>query len=321
MSFRRSVMLSSLCILCGAFPAPAQVSMPPLNMGGTSFLDGVAGPGILFEPGVIEHYHATRFVDAKGAAIPGSNSIDTWSNLLHVAYITKHQILGGFYGAEFLLPVATVDVNTSFGPKDTQSGVGDLAVSPLIIEWPGRTLFGKTYFSRFVALAVLPTGSYDATRAVNIGSHAGGAFAYYAFTFMPQLRWETSWRIHYLWNASNSEPFIALKTPSTQAGQAVHANYAMSYEVSRALRFGVNGYYLQQLTDHRLGNVDLPHSRERVLAIGPAAQWSSGFYSVLANVDFETNVQNRPQGYRVNLTLRRVFPHMPPGPRPGGGHE
>lgn len=91
--------------------------------------------------------------------IPGSNSVDTWWSLFHVAYITTHQLLGGFYGAEFLLPVARVDLNTSSGRRTHRRGLGDLAVSPLIIEWPGTTFFGKPYFSRVVAFAVSPTGS------------------------------------------------------------------------------------------------------------------------------------------------------------------
>lgn len=293
--------------------AASQVVMPPVNMGGTSFLDGVAGPGILIEPGVLEHYHASRFVGSSGAAIPGHNSIDTWSNLFHVAYITTHQVLGGFYGIEALVPVASIDIQTDFGPRGKQSGLGDILVSPLIVEWPNRTLFGKTYFSRFAVLAMLPTGSYDAGRAVNPGSNAGGGFAYYSFTIFPQPKLETSWRVHYLWNASNSEPFRPLGQRSTQAGQAVHANYAMSYELSPALRVGVNGYVLQQVSDHQMSGTSLANSKERVVAIGPGVTLSRGFWSLFGNVDVETMARNRPEGYRVNVTLRRIIPHAPPG--------
>ncbi len=289
--------------------AAAQVVMPPVNMGGTSFLDGVAGPGSLLEPVIIEHYHASKFIDSKGNAIPGANSVDSWANLFHVAHITTHQILGGFYGAEFLIPFASLDLNTDFGPKGKNSGPGDILVSPLILEWPGKSLGGKKYFSRFSILFELPTGSYSVARAVNVGSNAGGAFAYYAFTIFPTSKIETSWRIDYRWNAKNSTPFTLLAVGSTQAGQAVHANYAISYEMSPALRLGLNGYVLQQLTEHRLGINSIPNSKERVVAFGPGVQLSSGFWSAFANVDLETMARNRPEGYRVNITLRRVFPH------------
>jgi hypothetical protein len=76
----------------------------------------------------------------------------------------------------------------------------------------------------------------------------------------------------------------------------------------------VNGYALQQLNEHRMGTMSMAHSRERVIAIGPGAMWSSGFWSVIANVDFETLARNRPEGQRFNLTLRRIMPHNPVAP-------
>ena len=301
-----------LCTFFTATTATAQVVMPPMNMGGTSFNDGVAGPGVLIEPGVIEYFHASRFVDAHGATIPGHNTVNAWANLLHVGYVTTRHVLGGFWGVEFLVPVASIDVNTAFGPKGKASGLGDIVVSPLIIEWPDRKLFGKTYFSRFSILGVLPTGAYDSERAINIGSNAGSVFAYYSFTIMPRPGLETSWRVNYLWNAHNTRPFAPLATPSTQAGQAVHGNFAISYAMTPSLRVGVNGYALQQVSEHRMGAGALSGSKERVVAIGPGLAWSSGFWSAFANVDFETLARNRPVGQRMNVTLRRVFPHKPP---------
>jgi hypothetical protein len=303
-------------LLCGILlmtsTAAAQVVIPAVNMGGTSFNDGVAGPGVLIEPGVLEYFHAGRFVDGKGNTIPGPNSVDALANLFHLGYITTRQIFGGFWGMEVLVPVASIDINTAFGPKGKSSGLGDIVVTPLIIEWPNHKLFGKTYFSRFSILAVLPTGAYDPESPVNVGSNSGSAFAYYSFTIMPRSGLETSWRINYLWNARNTQPFTPLATASTQAGQAIHGNYAISYALTPNLRVGANGYVLQQLNDHRMGGTSLPGSKERVVAIGPGVVWSSGFWSAFANVDFETLAQNRPVGQRVNVTFRRVFPHMPP---------
>lgn len=287
----------------------AQVAHPPVNLGGTSIMDGVAGPGILLEPGVMEHYSASRFTDANGETIPGRNNIDTWVNIAHVGYITTHKVAGGFYGMELLVPSALIDINTSFGPKGSVSGLGDILISPLIIEWPDRKLLGKTFFSRFSVVAELPTGAYDPAQSVNTGSNAGGAFAYYAFTILPSPKTETSWRLNYRWNGENQSPFTPLGARSTQAGQSVHMNYAFSYALSPAIRAGMNGYALQQIGDHRLNGVRLANSRERVVALGPAVMWTSGFWGLIANADHEMLARNRPEGYRVNITVRRVFPH------------
>lgn len=100
----------------------AQVVLPPMNFGGTSIVDGMSGPGILFEPVIVEGYFAHHFEDANGTRIPGANTVESWSNLFHVAYISQHRILGGFYGAEVLVPVAHLNIETDFGPRGEATG-------------------------------------------------------------------------------------------------------------------------------------------------------------------------------------------------------
>jgi hypothetical protein len=304
------------CAAVGAWvissTAGAQVTLPPMNLGASSFADGVGGPGFLVQPMMLEIYRATRFTDRTGRTMPGNNSIDAWSNLFHVAYMTSRHVFGGFYAVDFLLPVARLNVNTGFGPHGTETGVGDMIVSPLTIEWPNRTMAGRPFFSRASVLARIPTGAYSPERTVNAGTNAVGAVGYYAFTLFLRPDLETSWRLQYMWNGRNPAPFTPLAAGSTQAGQAFHANYAMSYRISSALGLGINGYYLQQVTDHRLDGNPIPGSRERVVAVGPGAVISHGFWSLLANVDVESNVRNRPAGYRVNATVQRVFPSAAP---------
>lgn len=303
----------SLLALAASFPIGAQVVLPPVNLGGTSFTDGVAGPGLLFQPIVLEIYHATRFADATGVARPGPNTIDTRSNLFHVAYFSTHRLLGAFYGAEVLLPVASVNMSAAFGPKVDESGFGDMLVSPLLLEWEQRSLYGRTVFSRFAFLTRLPTGAYSPDRPVNIGSNSTGAIAYYAFTVFVVPRIETSWRLQYLWNGANPDPFRPLGASSTQAGRAFHLNYATSYEISHTLRLGINGYFLRQLSEHRLGGTAIPQSKEHVFALGPGATVSVGLWRLTANADIESQARNRPQGLRVNATIQRIFPRVIPG--------
>lgn len=295
-----------LSLSLGAAPVASQVTMPPVNLGVTSLTDGMSGPGWLLEPLVFEYYWAGRFTDTDGKTIPGKNSFSAVSNLFHLAYATKHRILGGFYGIEVLLPLARLDLDTEFGPVGSSSGLGDLIVSPLILHWPGRTLFGKPYFSRFSTLAVLPTGKYDATRPVNVGNHVTSVTAYYAFTWMLRPKWETSWRLFYLWNSRNNQPFAPLGVSNSQPGQAFHLNYAISRELSHRFRAGINGYAFTQLTRHRLGGTALPGSKERVFAAGPALQWSGRGWNVFGNVNYEFGAKKRPEGSKVVLRFQRI---------------
>lgn len=55
----------------------AQVVLPPMNFGGTSIVDGMSGPGILFEPVIVEGYFAHHFEDANSTRVSGNNTVES----------------------------------------------------------------------------------------------------------------------------------------------------------------------------------------------------------------------------------------------------
>jgi hypothetical protein len=293
-------------LLCAGHAPAADVSLPTVNLGDTSFQDGIAFPGWLVEE-TIGYYHAGRFNDSQGAKIPGSNRLTTVSATTHVAYISNFRLLGGYYGAELLLPLADVDLNTSSGPKDRERGVGDLIVSPFILQWTDHKLFGMPYFHRFVFDITLPTGAYDRNRPVNAGNNMVSINPYYAFTIMPTDRVELSARLHYLWNSENDEPLVGLGAGTIQPGQAFHANYAASYELVTGVRLGLNGYALQQLTANKVDGRSQVNSEERVFGIGPGIKLSGNGVSLYLNSYFEPGAENRPEGTKVVFRLSKVF--------------
>ncbi|ABQ25476.1 SphA family protein [Geotalea uraniireducens] len=293
-------------LVCAGVSSAADIPLPPVNLGETSFQDGIAFPGWLVEE-TFDYYHAGQFNNSQGEQISGSNKLTAVSATTHVAYISNFRLLGGFYGAEILLPLVDVDVDTSFGPKGSEQGVGDLIISPFILQWTDHKLFGMPYFHRFVFDITLPTGAYDRNRPVNIGSNTVSINPYYAFTIMPTDRLEMSARLHYLWNSENDEPFVGLGAGTIQPGQAFHANYAASYEVVKGVRLGINGYALQQLTEDKVDGRSQANSDERVFGIGPGIKWSGNGLSLYLNSYFETGAENRPEGTKVVFRLSKVF--------------
>lgn len=292
--------------LCVGFVWAADIPLPPVNLGDTSFEDGIAFPGWLVEE-TMGYYHAGQFNDHQGNKISGSNKATTQSATTHVAYLSKLRLLGGFYGAEFLLPLADVDLDTSFGPNERERGVGDLIVSPFILQWTDHKLFGMPYFHRFVCAVTLPTGKYDRDRPVNIGNNMVSINPYYAFTIMPSDKIEVSARLHYLWNSENDDPFVGLGAGTIQPGQAVHANFAVSYELVKGLRLGIDGYALQQITEDKVDGSSLTKSEERVFGIGPGIKWSGKGVSLYLNSYFETGAENRSEGSKVVFRLAKAF--------------
>ena len=289
------------CAICGQ-----EVTLPPVNLGESNFLDGVAGPGLLFEE-TISYYHANRFTDSRGGKIPGDNSVESWLSLTHLAYLTKWKILGGFYGVETLLPAVRVDLDTDFGIRGHKGGLGDLILSPFIIQWVDHKIFNMPYFHRINFPFILPTGRYDKDSAVNIGSHLYSFNPYYAFTLFLTPKLETSWRFHYLWNSKNTSPSPSFQADSIQPGQAFHLNYALSYEILDGLRAGVAGYYLNQITADRVEDHKMDHSKEKVFAIGPGLMFSKKRFFLYLNAFYETGAENRPEGMKISLRFSKVF--------------
>ena len=262
-----SLLVSFITAQAGPVSLPP-VGLPPVNLGDTSFQDGIANPGWLLEE-TVNYYTASQFKDAQGGTIPGSNELTTISAVTHLAYISKLRLLGGYFGAEVLLPLVDADLKLSSQPRNRARGVGDLIVSPFILQWNDHKLFGMPYFHRFDIALSLPTGQYDANRAFNPGNNIVSLNPYYAFTIVPTDKFEISARLHYLWNSENDNPYAGLGASSIQPGQAFHANVAASYEIMRNLRIGVNGYALQQFTDDKVNGHNLANSEERIFRRWP----------------------------------------------------
>lgn len=284
--------------------------LPAVNLGFTSFLDGgpPAGPGFYFTE-YIQFYTADQLNDADGDEIPFPDpDLDVWVSLNQGIYQSNTEILwGGKWGIDIIVPLVSLDLDyAAMGPfpQDNGAGLGDILIGPFI-QWDPIIKDGRPVFMHRVEFQMLfPTGKYDDDKSLNPGSNVFSFNPYWSGTFFVTPRLTATTRIHYLWNGENDDPFGGAK--DSQAGQAIHLNFASGYEIiPKTLRVGVNGYYLKQITESEVDGKEVDDSKEEVFGIGPGLLWHiSPDSHLFVNAYIETHAENRPEGNR--FTLRYV---------------
>jgi hypothetical protein len=294
--------------------------LPSLNLGFTSFLDGAppSGPG-WYAQQYVQLYRSARLKDGDGdnSAIPDrygrlrTAEVDANIGLTQLVYQSDQPLLlDGKWGLNLMLPYASLELDPDNGPIQASSAnLGDLLVGPFLQWDPIMGPNGPRFVQRVELQMIFPTGDYDADKAINPGSNVFSFDPYWAATFFATPKWTISWRLHYLWNAKNDDPFRLLGAEDTQAGQAVHLNFASAYEViPQRLRLGLNGYYLNELTDKRIDGDRISGSQEQVLGLGPGLVYHLSKHDHLFfNAYWETEAENRPEGGRFNLRYVHHF--------------
>ena len=283
-----------LALCCHSAQSQSHVPEPVVNLGDTSFLDAMGGPGLLVEE-IGDGTHSVKVADGSGHTVSATPAINTISGMTHVAWLSNHRILKAWYGVEVVAVAA--DVNA--GIQGSARGWADLTVSPLILQWAERNIHKIRIDQRIVFDFELPTGEYRRDSNVNIGSNTYTVHPYYAVTLLSRKHFETSWRIHYLWNGRNDAPPLATGARSTQAGQAVHFNATVGYALPHGLWVGANGYFLKQVTAPLIEGVALRNSPEQVGAIGPGVAWNLGRFLLYANAYHELGSENRAEGNKI----------------------
>ncbi|HEY5704758.1 MAG TPA: transporter [Terrimicrobiaceae bacterium] len=295
---------------------PGKAQLPGVNLGATSFLDGMpppGGPGVYLEE-YFQYYYSTRLLNGDGnqIALPTSRGtfetprVQNWIWLNQVFYQSNQQILpwGGRWGLSLTLPVVAIDISPDdfIGFQAKTFSLGDLFFGPFIQWDPIIGKHGPIFAHRLELDAVFPTGSYDSLKQVNAASNLYSFNPYWAGTLFLHPRWNVSWRLHYLWNSRNPDTDV-------QPGQAIHLNFATSFEIIQSrMHLGANGYWLQQITDSNIDGVDIPNSREGVIGIGPGALYAFSRKDVVFfNTYWEVRARNRTEGVRINLRWIHKF--------------
>ncbi|WP_165942178.1 SphA family protein [Luteimonas arsenica] len=287
-------------------PASARVALPPVNLGDSTFRDGVAGPGWLFQQ-TLSAYHADTFRDAEGHRSDAAHEVASVALLTQASYLSEHRMLGAYWGAEAIVPFVHARMTPVTGPALHATGTGDVFISPLILQWPGTSLAGRPFWQRLNLNVTLPTGRHGRPARLDLGSNTWLFNPHYAFTWEASSEWEISGRIHYLHAGTHRDPGAGADASTTRSGDAIHLNSAISHAMSGNLRIGGSMYVLVQIADDRVDGARLP-GRERILGIGPSLAWTRGRSSLHVAAYVETLAKDRAEGSRLSLRYAIGFP-------------
>lgn len=280
--------------------------LPTVNLGLSSFVDGAvpAGSG-WYAQTYFQNYRADSIRDTHGnkIALPQSE-IDYQSIVQQISYMSDIKLGSGNLGLNMVIPVlAYVDVDDGLNNQAIKAnrGLGDIIIGPFIQFDPVMGQDGPKFSHRFEFQINLPTGEYDHNKDINPGANAVSLDPYWAATYWLNPKWTLSTRLHYLYNFKNNDPNYSFgNAEDIKAGQALHANFESSYAVTPQLRLGINGYWLNQITDTQVDGENVKGRREQVWAIGPGAMYSfSPHDHLVANAYFEQDAENRPQGTSI----------------------
>lgn len=309
----RKFMLA-LC-LAGVSLAATAYDLPAVNLGGTSFYDGApapAGPGwYLIE--YLQSIHATRLNDQNGdkLGLPKQN-LSLFVPLTQLLYVSSHKWGNVTPGATVLEPWvahAHVDDGLNNAVLSAKTGLGDTIFGAFLQFDPVMGSHGPVFSQRVEMDISAPTGQYDPHTSINPGTNHWFIDPYYAFTYWITPRWTTSGRFFYLWNGKNNNPSASLgPASSSQAGQAIHANFTTAYAISHHVSLGINGYWLKQITDTKVDGKAVAGRKEQVWAIGPGMVYTfSPSNSVFVNAYFEQEAKNRSQGNSLIVRYNHHF--------------
>lgn len=285
--------------------------------GGTSFwLPGQFGSfaAVPSDPGwslASIYYHGNADGDRSVSFTKGTNfalGLDVKQDILLLSptYVFSEPLWGGQASVNLtaIYGRAKVNVDAAFhnqgrvktiNESDTMTAFGDLYPYASVRWNKGNNNY------MIYAMAGIPTGKYDASRLVSIGSNhwaldLGGAYTY--FNAKTGYEFSVTGGVTYNW-----------ENPDTnyQNGIDGHIDWGASAFLSDTFNVGFSGYFFYQLTGDSGAGATLGDFKSRVNGIGPQINWffpigkTQGLISLKGYWEFGSD--HRPEGWNSWLIL------------------
>ncbi|RQU22999.1 phenol degradation protein meta [Burkholderia cenocepacia] len=292
-----AIALSST-LLCGNTHA-TENGLATYPIGVNTVLDGILPP-----PGATQFYNynqyyvANKFAGPDGKSIVPGFRIDAFVEAPRVVH-TWGATLGPLsFSSGIVVPIFHLNLRTP-GGSGTRTALGDIIIHPLFVGYHNEA---HTLFIAISPDIGLPTGAYSTNRTANTGLNTYALMPNINVTWFPSPKWEISSTAQIEFNSPNH-------ATNYHSGNVATLDYGIGYSVMKDLQVGVQGFFLQQISDDTVNGVSVNGNgfRGRAYGIGPQIRYNwSPFSGVVLKYQHEFNVRNRPQGDK--LWLQVSFP-------------
>ncbi len=263
--------------------------------GAEDFMAGAVPPPGTYFINYLTHYTANRLNDGNGDKLVPDFRVNATANVFRFIHVTKHQILGGYWGMHVFVPLVHLDVKM-MGAKDNKTGLGDIIIDPFILSWHSK----NWHFATGVDI-YLPTGAHDRNDLANIGRNYWTFEPILAATYTADCGFDASVKLMYDFNTKNTDT-------SYLSGQEFHLDYTLGYKTG-GWSLGVGGYYYKQITNDEVNGekVGTDGFKGQAFALGPQVKYDYKNMSFAFKYQHEVAVKNRPEGDKFWLKFVYAF--------------
>lgn len=149
-----------LLVMCAG-----QGSAQDYSLGTEGIKAGTApGPGFYYLM-YNNYYTSDKTFDEHGDENRVGFDLTTFANVHRFVYVTEKKILGAYYGMNIIVPLVYADLEIDAAGIDSdRGGLGDIVLEPMFLSWRK-----ERWDAVFGTALIVPSGSYDKDRDVNIG--------------------------------------------------------------------------------------------------------------------------------------------------------
>lgn len=254
-------------------------------------------------PGVyLRDYNFFYFADrAPRTGAPNDFCAFLYANAPRLIWISDFKILGGYYGADIIVPFYYGKVRAG-GQTDTTFTMGDIQVEPITLSWHTKQADFAVGYAFWA-----PNGDVGKPARIlgkGFWSHmltAGGTFYFDA-----DKNWHLSLLNRYEIHHATADRHPASGNPYTP-GNTYTLEWGLGTTLGRVVDVGFIGYYQKQTTPD--AGAGTSSAMTRIVGVGPevaVAVPKAGFFASLRYV-YELGAQYRPEGSLLSLTLTKGF--------------